>query len=162
MVPVFAAKTGILKSLDKPVDFGKSYNGVRIFGDHKTIRGFVSGVIVAVVVALIQNQVSLPDIVPPEIQYSDFNPSILGTLMGLGTLGGDAVKSYFKRRTGIPAGKSWMPFDQVDFIIGASILTYFYIPLSTLQYMAALLIFFSLHIVSTHIGFFLGLKKDPY
>jgi CDP-diglyceride synthetase len=32
---------------------------------------------------------------------------------------GDAVKSFFKRRLGITPGKSWFPFDQLDFVLGA-------------------------------------------
>ena len=30
---------------------------------------------------------------------------------------GDAVKSYFKRRTGRERGKPWFPFDQLDFVV---------------------------------------------
>ncbi len=35
---------------------------------------------------------------------------------------GDAVKSFFKRRAGVPPGGRWIPADEIDFIIGAMLL----------------------------------------
>jgi hypothetical protein len=31
----------------------------------------------------------------------------------------DSVKSFVKRRVGIAPGAPWIPFDQLDFVIGA-------------------------------------------
>ncbi|KAA0006124.1 MAG: CDP-archaeol synthase, partial [Thermoplasmata archaeon] len=41
-----------------------------------------------------------------------------------GALLGDIVESFFKRRVGKERGEDWIPFDQVDFLIGALILCY--------------------------------------
>ena len=43
--------------------------------------------------------------------------ALFGAIMGFMALTGDAVKSYFKRRTGRDRGKPWVPFDQLDFVV---------------------------------------------
>lgn len=43
--------------------------------------------------------------------------ALFGAVMGFMALAGDAVKSYFKRRTGRDRGKPWVPFDQLDFVV---------------------------------------------
>lgn len=160
MVPILAAKWEILRFLDRPIDLGKSYRGIRIFGDHKTFRGFVSGTICAIVIVWLQKLVS-DDISAHTIDYSSIGVFPLGFLMGLGALSGDAIKSFFKRRVGIKPGESWVPFDQIDFVIGASVFTYFLFPLALSQYVLAIVVFFLLHIVSTYTGYLLRFKKDP-
>lgn len=42
---------------------------------------------------------------------------LFGAFVGFMSLVGDAVKSYFKRRTGRDRGKPWFPFDQLDFVV---------------------------------------------
>ena len=54
MAPQVASRLEILKFLDKPVDFGKSVFGKRIFGQNKTFRGFFVGVIFGVVISFLQ------------------------------------------------------------------------------------------------------------
>ena len=48
MTPPLAKKIGVLKFLDKPVDFNKTLNGKPLLGSHKTWRGVVSGMIMGV------------------------------------------------------------------------------------------------------------------
>lgn len=43
--------------------------------------------------------------------------ALFGAFVGFMSLVGDAVKSYFKRRTGRDRGKPWFPFDQLDFVV---------------------------------------------
>ena len=43
--------------------------------------------------------------------------AVFGAFVGFMSLLGDAVKSYFKRRTGRDRGKPWFPFDQLDFVV---------------------------------------------
>lgn len=53
--------------------------------------------------------------------FDDVSPlwavALFGAVMGFMALAGDAVKSYFKRRTGRDRGKPWVPFDQLDFVV---------------------------------------------
>lgn len=43
--------------------------------------------------------------------------ALFGAFVGFMSLVGDAVKSYFKRRTGRDRGRPWVPFDQLDFVV---------------------------------------------
>ena len=43
--------------------------------------------------------------------------ALFGAIVGFLSLVGDAVKSYFKRRTGRDRGRPWVPFDQLDFVV---------------------------------------------
>lgn len=43
--------------------------------------------------------------------------ALFGGFVGFMALVGDAVKSYFKRRTGRDRGRPWVPFDQLDFVV---------------------------------------------
>lgn len=146
--PIFASKIPLLNQWTYPIDFYQTYRGKRIFGDHKTIRGLITGILAAIATAA--------------IQQSTFNPIIFGTTCAVGALGGDAVKSFFKRQFGIASGKKWFPFDQLDYIIGGIIATSFFIRLSIFEYITIVLIWFFLHIISSKIGYFLKLKSVPY
>jgi CDP-2,3-bis-(O-geranylgeranyl)-sn-glycerol synthase len=39
-------------------------------------------------------------------------------------MAGDAVKSFLKRRAGIRPGRPWIPFDQIDFVVGELVLVW--------------------------------------
>jgi CDP-2,3-bis-(O-geranylgeranyl)-sn-glycerol synthase len=162
--PVIASKIKALDFLDKPIDFGKSYKGIRIFGDHKTMRGFITGILMAIVTVLLQQALIQSN---PQLQehlylkYSEINPLFFGILAGTGALLGDAVKSFFKRRTNIKPGDAWFPFDQIDYIIGGTIFLSYYLKDFPMLYLAILIIYFLLHLISTFIGFLLKLKDKP-
>jgi len=106
MVPLFAK----LLPWNMPMDFGFYLGKERLLGPHKTWMGLMFGTGAAALTAIILSQFYWPFSVPP-IQW--------GILVGIGALGGDALKSFFKRRIGIKAGASWVPLDQIDFTIGA-------------------------------------------
>jgi len=54
MTPPLAKKAGVLKFLDKPVDFGKNFLGKPILGSHKTWRGAILGIIIGISVVKFQ------------------------------------------------------------------------------------------------------------
>jgi CDP-2,3-bis-(O-geranylgeranyl)-sn-glycerol synthase len=130
--------------------------GKRIFGDHKTIRGFISGTFMGMVSASI-----LYFFYPAFFVALPAKPLMLGFLLGLGALTGDAVKSFFKRRIGTAPGEAWFPFDQIDYIVGAIVASFFYVRLSLYFYFLALIVFFLLHIIVTYIGYRVRLKAEP-
>src|SRR3990172_6960110 len=149
MIPAFLANMAppVLAKyspLNAPMDFGFSLGGIRIFGDQKTWAGFVIGIIVAVLAGFILSKVYWP---------FDFSAITWSALVGAGTLLGDAVKSFFKRRVGIKSGKPWIPFDQVDYTIGALALGSFVFFPGWLN--AFLVVFISAfgHIATNHIGY---------
>ena len=98
IVPPFAAL--FFPTLKYPLDFNKKFRNQRIFGEHKTIRGFFVGILLSGLLFLLQKylfeatsqyqKISLVD-------YSKVSP-LLGLALGFGALGGDAIKSFFKRQ----------------------------------------------------------------
>lgn len=154
MSPVFANRIPYYNRWDTPVDFGKSWRGSRIFGDHKTWRGIVAGTVLGSVVGLGIAATYLKN-------DSTAVWPLYFVAMSFGALAGDAIKSFFKRRLHIASGKSWFPFDQIDYILGALLFTLpFGIP-SVSFIFTVLGVYFALHILFTYIGYRLGLKNDP-
>ncbi|MBD3363536.1 CDP-archaeol synthase [Candidatus Dojkabacteria bacterium] len=163
-VPVFVAKLPLLKKFNYPIDFGKKWRGIRVFGDHKTIRGFVTGISMAIITVFIEKAIYAKYAGQMEfivIDYENISAVILGFCLGFGALIGDAVKSFFKRRQSIKPGEAWIPFDQLDYIIGGILLSLLYIRLSISIYLLIAILYFVMHPISTVIGYLLGLKKKP-
>lgn len=160
----FSGKIPVLKKLSQPVDGRLKFRGKRIFGSHKTIRGFIFGTFMAIIgvsieVFLYKQLPFLRSILP--IDYATINPLLLGFLMGFGALTGDAVKSFFKRQLNIPPGKSWVPFDQIDYILGGMVFTSFYILLLPFEYVLLFFVWFFLHPLISFGGYLLKLKRQP-
>jgi CDP-2,3-bis-(O-geranylgeranyl)-sn-glycerol synthase len=163
--PVFANKIPVLNKLGIPIDGGKTFRGKRMFGDHKTVRGFVVGVLSGLLVAAIQmliyaNSEWIVGISAP-IDYSQPIVLIMGAALGFGALLGDAVKSFFKRQFSVPSGSSWFPFDQIDYIIGGLIASAFFVTLTWSQYLLIMIVWFLIHPAATFIGWMLKLKDSP-
>jgi len=96
-----------------------------------------------------------------QVDYAQLPVLLLGPLFGLGALLGDALESFFKRQRGVKPGDGWFPFDQTDYIIGGAVATMPFVQLSILQYSWLIVLWLVIHIISTFIGFKLGLKDKP-
>lgn len=164
VTPIFTAKIPFLKGFDYPLDFYATFRGKRVLGSHKTIRGLLSGILVGILTVYLQiylyEHVSLVRSFV-FVDYSAINPVLFGLLSSVGALGGDALKSFFKRQLDMPPGKSWVPFDQVDYILGGTVLTSFYIRLTLVQYIYLIIIWSLIHLVASFIGYLLRLKDSP-
>lgn len=161
--PVFANKIPLLNRWKTPLDFGRSYRGKRIFGANKTWRGLVFGSFIGALTGIL-----IATVYPPSASAVGIAPllpkasmALLGGLLGLGALSGDAIESFFKRQKGVAAGKSWFPFDQIDYIIGGLLLSSIVVQLSITEYIVVALTWFVLHVVSAYIGYLLKLKDTP-
>lgn len=157
MAPVFGTKIPLLRHWNTPLDFGQSFRGRRIFGDNKTWRGLVFGVVCAILVGLFQYR---------GIAYLPESTSFVilaSGLLGFGALAGDALASFFKRQRDIPAGNTWFPVDQSDYIFGGLIAVYPLIPqqLTLSLALMTLVLYTFLHVIVSYIGYLLGLKKKP-
>lgn len=164
-VPVFAAKVRGLRDLNYPMDFNRRFRGERIFGEHKTWRGFLSGILIATLIVLVQillhrNSAQLRSFIDA-VNYCDWRLLCLGPLMGGGALVGDAIESFFKRQVGIKPGQSWFPFDQTDYILGGLLASSILVRLSTVQYLSIFATWFVIHLVATYIGYRVGLRDKP-
>jgi len=81
--------------------------------------------------------------------------------LGFGALFGDTAKSFFKRQKGIQPGRSWFPFDQVDYIVGGVAFSLLYIRLSFVEYILLFIVWFLMHPLTTFVGYLLRLRRKP-
>ena len=95
------------------------------------------------------------------LDYDDISIWMIGSLMGLGALLGDAVESFFKRQAGVSPGESWVPFDQLDYIAGGLLLTLPWVHLSIVSYIWMFVVWFGMHLLFSYIGYMLHLKDKP-
>lgn len=164
--PIFAQRLPYIRRFDAPLDRGRQFRGVDILGPHKTWRGIVSGVIVSTLVLWLQ-QIVVANydwayaFTIQEVSYASLPVLVLGPLFGLGALGGDAVKSFFKRRRGIPSGHSWLPWDQLDFILGGMLVSLPFVVLRPALYIWMLILGFGAHLLASYLGYRTGLKDTP-
>lgn len=167
MVPIFAAHMTSLKKFTAPIDGGRSFRGKRIFGPHKTWRGLLTGIVAAIFMLGLQQV--LVRYLPPfawiadgvDYSFAALPTVIVGALFAIGALGGDAIKSFFKRQVGVAPGKSWFPFDQLDYIIGGALAVMPFIQLDARQYLLLVLFWLGIHVLSTWLGWLMRLKDSP-
>jgi CDP-2,3-bis-(O-geranylgeranyl)-sn-glycerol synthase len=164
MAPVLANNIPALDRLGVPVDARLSFRKRRILGDHKTLRGFIAGWVMAAVVILLQvwAYAIFPTIRSLSlIDYLSANVLLLSLVLGFGPLFGDAIKSFFKRQVGIEPGKNWFPFDQLDFVAGTLLLAPLVIDLSWYQISLGVALALLLHPATNILGWILRLKDKP-
>lgn len=123
----------------------------RWLGSHKTVMGFVAGLLGALAATLVQHFIGYETGINAGWVES-------GLRFGLGAMGGDSVKSFFKRRLGIAPGRPWIPFDQLDFVVGALSLVAPRSALGPSDIVLVLGLSFGGHIVVNHAAYWLGIR----
>lgn len=104
------------------MDFNlKFFDNRRILGDGKTWRGFAVGVFAAVVVGLMYMFI-LP-LTGFNFYPDSFDYLLLGIVSGVGTMTGDAIGSFIKRRMNIERGAPFFFFDQLLFLYTSLLFT---------------------------------------
>ncbi len=128
MVPMLIPNSAaVLFGGGTPVDFGKKMaNGTRYLGDGKTWRGLFGGTLSGMTLGIIQVCIMIALDVP-EWTYLPGNSCVLCTLfilflLSFGSMFGDMLGSFLKRRMGIKRGAKAPILDQYDFLIGTLIL----------------------------------------
>jgi len=161
MAPVLVSKPKLFEFMNIPVDLGKTWKGQPIFGKGKTWRGIIMGIIIAICVAAIQKILYEYGIFQSisVVNFYQTNFLIFGALAGAGALLGDLFKSFIKRRIGIGSGKSWPIADQLDFIAGFILFTYWLVYPEWEIILTAALITLILHPLTNIIGYLLKIKK---
>lgn len=164
VTPIIITKLPLLKEWNGPVDFGLQFRGRPILGPHKTIRGLLVGTLAGLLVFMLQVQAyesySWAREVSGNLDYSQLS-LWLGVLLGFGALFGDLVKSFFKRQLNVVSGKSWFPFDQLDYIVGGLIFSSIVVLLSLKQYLLIAIVWFLIHLLSSYVGYLTKFKQDP-
>jgi CDP-2,3-bis-(O-geranylgeranyl)-sn-glycerol synthase len=161
LLPVFATHTPLLKKWSATMDFGQSWRGKRIFGDHKTWRGFLAGWFGGGLWAWVQTIWYHHSSFVQSVYPSNFNPDIFlvaGVLISLGAVIGDAIGSFFKRQFEIPSGQSWFPYDQLDFVVGGLFLSLLVVRLNWIFYILIPAIWLCVHLIFGLLGYLTKLK----
>lgn len=150
-----------------PIDGGRRWRGQRLLGDGKTWRGTALGTLGGVAVALLLNAIRRPVVVSLGVPLPDF-PIAVAFALPLGAMLGDVGASFLKRRTGRERGASFPLVDQLDFVVGALLLTAIVAPgwfasVFTLPVLLAIVVLTPLlHLGTNAIGYALGLKAEPW
>jgi len=168
MTPPLVRNAKVFDFLARPVDFGKSIGGKRIFGDHKTWRGVICALAVGIGVALLQwwlykfawaMELSLLD-------YKSVNLWAFALLLSGGAVIGDLGAAFIKRRIGLVPGASFMPWDQTNYVIGSFLFLGPYIhPYMNNDFVVWGLVFvitFFIHLLFNRFGYDLGLHKAKW
>ncbi|MGZ7032289.1 MAG: CDP-archaeol synthase [Thermoanaerobaculia bacterium] len=129
----------------------------RWLGSHKTVVGALAGIFVALVAAFVQSRI---DWTGSLVDYDRW--PLVGMLLGIGAIGGDIAKSFFKRRMKIAPGGRWIPADQLDFGIGALILISALVRLSWIDIAEILAITFVGDILVNQIAFRLHIRDTAW
>lgn len=170
MLPNSAA---VLTGGGRPVDFGKSWKGRRILGDGKTWRGFIGGAAAGVLLGLLMLGIASVAGWSDNAGYGPTSQAVgVIVLLAVGSLVGDMLGSFLKRRLDVPRGAKMPVLDQYDFLIGAFLLTALFYPSwflssyiegwSILALITLLVVTPVLHRVMNIIGYRMGKKEVPW
>ena len=141
----FANATPTIFGGGRPIDFNRNFiDGRRVFGENKTIRGFIAGLVFGTIVGVMEKEV------------------LRGFLLSLGALVGDLAGAFIKRRGGMSPGAPLPIIDQLDFVAGALILSsriYMYGSTTVIFVIGLTLV---LHVITNVIAYFLKIKSKPW
>lgn len=162
LFPIYIANSSpVVLGGGAPLDLGsKMPDGRRVFGDGKTIRGFAAGTLAGTVAGgLVALFYQLPFFYSPQSQFA------AAFVLSFGTLSGDAVGSFIKRRAGVEWGRPFV-LDTVMFLIVSLILVYpfaipseLYTPLNVVFFVVLTMI---LHPLTNMLANRAGLKNVPW
>ena len=134
-----------------PVDFGlKFFDGRRLFGDSKSIEGFLSGFGAGLATGYFLSMKGMLSVEE-------------GAVLSFGTMLGDLIGSFIKRRLGLEAGSPAPLLDQLSFLITALALygIFFGFPEPTVA-LALFIITPPLHLATNVVAYKLKLKDKPW
>ncbi len=170
-------KSNFLPMLKKPIDAGKKFlDGKRIFGDHKTWKGFLGYIVwnmlFWLIIGLVYQIINLGNL-SFFYQYHANTPLLnllIGFLQGFAWALFELPNSFIKRRLNIKPGKNpsgasrifFIVFDQADSIFGAILVLLAFYPLSLGQYFFFVLLGAATHIVFNMLLYFVGLRKNMF
>lgn len=105
------------------MDFGKTLRGRRVLGDGKTWRGFIGGASAGILLGLLQIALTRSLELGEEWSHGELSSAFVIVLcLGLGSMMGDSIGSFIKRRLGVNRGTKAPGLDQYNFLLGAILL----------------------------------------
>ncbi len=154
----------ILKHNCKPIDFGKNFiDGKRIFGDGKTIEGFIGGMLSGYSLSLIIYSI-LISIIPSKYLNILTIPDPKDVLvLSFLALCGDLLGAFIKRRLGLARGAPAPILDQLDFLVFPLLYMYYVLDVHDIYvYIIALLFTIFMHLFTNFVAYKLGIKNVPW
>ncbi len=150
---------GSFRALAVPVDRFLGRRG--IFGAHKTVRGLFFALPFGGAAFLLERALAAAT-GSPAASFFDYQMMTpwFGVLAGAGAITGDLVRSAIKRRVGIRPGGRFVPFDQIDYLIGGMVFTAPLFRPSWGIVLGVLVVGGLLHAFCSGFAYVLGLKKD--
>ena len=173
MLPAYVANlSGLAFGGGTPVDGGKNCkDGRRIIGNGVTWKGFQNGTIIGTLVGVVLGiigtffgdlSVLTGGILDLHVYGSILGGLVLGFLMAFGALLGDAVGSFIKRRIGLQSGEPAPIMDQLDFVVGALILSLLVVRISWSLFFIIAILSILLHLGANIVAYMLGMKDVWY
>ena len=147
-----------------PIDGGRSWKGKRVLGDGKSWEGLILGGVIGMIIGTVE-MLAFPflpwEASPVMLDIVPMSP-LLGLLIGLGAMVGDAVASFFKRRMGLKRGMSAPILDQDDFVVGALAFTSLAVFVEFGWVVLLLILTPVFHYFASYIGYKAKVKKTPW
>ncbi|MFC7098009.1 CDP-2,3-bis-(O-geranylgeranyl)-sn-glycerol synthase [Halobaculum marinum] len=171
MLPAYVPNNAaVLAGGGAPIDGGRTWGGRRILGDGKTWRGTAAGTLAGVALAVALNAVNalVADTVGLAAGVLPVFPLTAALGLALGAMLGDIGASFLKRRTGRERGASFPGLDQLDFVVGALLLSLVLATdwtLATFTPARLAVVFVAtpvLHVVTNVIAYLIGAKNEPW
>jgi len=146
----------ILHGRTTPIDMGIIMkDGKRVLGDGKSVEGFIGGTIIGFITGFIINTLII--LYRNPLEYF---------LLSIGTMIGDLMGSFIKRRLGLERGAPAPIMDQLGFIIVALLFVWAIMGLPQwININIIIIIFiitFILHITTNLLAYLIGIKNKPW
>jgi CDP-2,3-bis-(O-geranylgeranyl)-sn-glycerol synthase len=149
-IPTYVTNsTPVLLGRGTPIDRGKKFvDGRPMLGTNKTVKGFTYGFLLGSVAALGE-----------AVLFEKYLLVLAGIVASLGALLGDLLGAFVKRRLDIPPGHPLPVVDQLDFILGALLLTARLLNVTAGAVLILVIATIPIHLFSNAIAYMLRLKK---
>ena len=139
------------------IDFGKNFfDGKPILGKGKTFSGLAGGIALGslLVLAIVTAFPNANDFIPNYLVY--------GVLLCIGTMAGDIVASFLKRRTGMEQGREVLLLDQLDFVVGGlAVGSFLFLP-TVWEFLFLAAFTLAVHKISNFLAFKIKVKRVPW
>lgn len=153
--------------LNWPVDNNKMLWGAPILGSHKTWRGLATELITCSLFTQLFFQLNEAfNLGIYEFlgfsSYTEINGYAFGALLGAGIIFGDLLFAFIKRRLKLRPGFPFVPFDQINYVLGAFVFIQPVVKLNTVFWLTLIVLTFVVHIGFNRLGYNLGLHKAKW